>query len=649
MIFALSAGVLGAAVGGAVDMSRLYTARERLQLVTDAAALAGKHAEVEHIRRNGRLGSRAAGEDAAEVYFTGNRSSVDGFVNGANMVPAWDADDGALRVNATGEVEMLFGGLFGVDTVDLNVTAAATAGLGVPTEVAMVLDTTASMFQRDGRPETRFQLLRQAAVRFANDMFDAASLQEDRLRVAVIPWTTTVNILGPAPRAWSPGGSGVAVTADAGSRQLVAAPIARDSNVVESAASRTSMFAPVEWRGCISGQRESLDTTDAVMTGMQWNVLNVASQPLTLTQREGVNVSVPRTTCTGACGGSPPAPPPPPASPPPPTSPPPPSPPPPPPPPPPPSTQGFFTRMPGEPPRAFAALSGSGSLLQAACTCTTTNVNQVQCLAGGRSVVGLNCTQDDSNGTRNVFFGADTACHLNGCRVPFPSVNTTTLRACVADPNEIAWNNANSRWCSWVPRTTWTQFDAIVGPNLNCPMPMLGLSGDRTQVMEALNRLSPTPGGTHADVGLRWGLRALSPRTEWANFFGLSGGSTPAPGPYGTPEVRKVMMLITDGQNQQAVDFPGYWGCSEAGAPGCTGSPNRTELDTRMLNWCRAIREDYDITLYTVAVNVNDATAVSLLRDCAGSQENAFSVDASGLTPLLEALAARESRVRLKN
>ena len=68
-----------------------------------------------------------------------------------------------------------------------------------------------------------------------------------------------------------------------------------------------------------------------------------------------------------------------------------------------------------------------------------------------------------------------------------------------------------------------------------------------------------------------------------------------------------------------------------------------------MLNWCRAIREDYDITLYTVAVNVNDPTAVSLLRTCAGSQENAFSVDASGLTPLLEALAARESRVRLKN
>jgi hypothetical protein len=38
-----------------------------------------------------------------------------------------------------------------------------------------------------------------------------------------------------------------------------------------------------------------------------------------------------------------------------------------------------------------------------------------------------------------------------------------------------------------------------------------------------------------------------------------------------------------------------------------------------------------------------------LLRNCAGAQENAFSVDAAGLTPLLEALAARESRVRLKN
>ena len=101
------------------------------------------------------------------------------------------------------------------------------------------------------------------------------------------------------------------------------------------------------------------------------------------------------------------------------------------------------------------------------------------------------------------------------------------------------------------------------------------------------------------------------------------------------------MVLITDGENSQANDFPGYWGCSDTSAPGCSGSPNQAALNTKMLDWCTKIKNDYDIELYTVAVNVNNPTAVALLEQCAGDTTHAFSVDASDLSATLANVATQ--------
>lgn len=175
-------------------------------------------------------------------------------------------------------------------------------------------------------------------------------------------------------------------------------------------------------------------------------------------------------------------------------------------------------------------------------------------------------------------------------------------------------------------------------------MPMLGLSGNRGQLIDTIDRLSPSPGGTHADVGLRWGLRALSPRDEWKNFFGHA-----APKPFGSNQASKIMILMTDGANEQAVNFPGYWGCSEANAPGCSGSPDRATLDARMLSWCTAIRNTYKVELYTVAVNVTDTNAVSLLRQCVGNDNTrAFAVDASELSATFATIARSTFALRIK-
>jgi hypothetical protein len=250
------------------------------------------------------------------------------------------------------------------------------------------------------------------------------------------------------------------------------------------------------------------------------------------------------------------------------------------------------------------------------------------------------------NGTRNSFFNFTSGtCYTGGCQ---SNLNSTTANGCVLDPNEIVWNNAGGAQCTgWVNATNWTQHDPIVGPNINCPMPMLGLSGSRAQVLQTIDRMSPVPGGTHADVGLRWGLRALSPRQDWATFFGHG-----VPKAFDATQAQKVMILITDGANAQAQDFPGYWGCSQSGAPGCNATagavPDRAALDQRMLNWCTAIRTTYGVQLYTVAVNVTDTAAVDLLRQCAGSNDRAFSGDASTLSATFAQIAQETFTLRLK-
>jgi hypothetical protein len=215
---------------------------------------------------------------------------------------------------------------------------------------------------------------------------------------------------------------------------------------------------------------------------------------------------------------------------------------------------------------------------------------------------------------------------------------------CTADYNEITWNGTGGRWCASVAKTEWRSFRPISGPNLNCPMPMLGLSGNRSQLIDTIDRLSPSPGGTHADVGLRWGLRSLSPKPEWTNFFGHT-----KPATFGSGEASKIMILMTDGANEQAINFPGYWGCSDSNGPGCSGSPNRATLDARMLGWCKEIRETYKVELYTVAVNVTDNTAVNLLKQCVGNDSTrAFAVDASELTATFEAIARSTVELRIK-
>lgn len=640
VMFAITGMVLALIIAGAVEYQRRNQAMVMLQNAVDSAALAAKKQETISKKSMGATAARTQAEKVGKDVFNKIIANSKQFGSKPpSLTLTWSGT--ALKASAKTNFDLFFGALLPGNFS--NVAAAATVDFSssVPTEVALVLDTTASMFNKDSRPETRFTLMRNAAKSFTHQLFNAAQTAGDPslVRVSVVPWATTVNVLGGAPAAADFNGDAtVSSIADKGSQVAVSSPLGRSGRV--SVVSND--FRPVDWRGCVSGATEPATYTDA--GGMNWNALLVPAAPkVNLKFFEGPSVATPVTDCVCTssqavpCGpGS--------------------------------GTQGFNRLL----ERALPQISNTAMLLDkglrnegspktdnAQCStclttsCTTSTKSVPQCGTTPTRLIPY-CTYYSDSGRRNSYNPDNFACTSvwEGCfETGTAPTATETALACVADPNEPKIINNTANWCpqyynpeikAWSGLYADGTIPGIGGPNLNCPSPMLGLSGNRKQVLEYLDRMTPVPGGTHADVGLRWGLRTLSPSGNWPSFFGLSKNPNVFKG-----AAQKVMVMITDGANEQAVNYPGYWGCSDPSKPECTGSPDQAALDSRMQSWCDAIRGTYGITLYAVAVNFTDTTAVDKLKTCVGNPANVFSVDAASLNTVLDGIAARVMSLRL--
>lgn len=140
-----------------------------------------------------------------------------------------------------------------------------------------------------------------------------------------------------------------------------------------------------------------------------------------------------------------------------------------------------------------------------------------------------------------------------------------------------------------------------------------------------------------------------------ANFWGIP--LTNKPAAFNDPNARKVMIVLTDGQNAFPYHYEGYYGCLEDTNRWVVGGPNpcrkdptvtpqtRATLDKLMLDACEQIRTTYDVELYTIAVDVTDATALANLQACAGDSTRFFDVSSGDLDGTFEQLA--EASLRL--
>ena len=110
-----------------------------------------------------------------------------------------------------------------------------------------------------------------------------------------------------------------------------------------------------------------------------------------------------------------------------------------------------------------------------------------------------------------------------------------------------------------------------VGPNVGCPQtPILPLTISKTTVLDTIQGLRSTfRGGTMANMGLLAGWFTLSPRwrATWALGAAPAGQATALPLDYNARNMRKAIVLMTDGANNwfdSPYGFPGA--CTETTA-----------------------------------------------------------------------------------
>lgn len=204
----------------------------------------------------------------------------------------------------------------------------------------------------------------------------------------------------------------------------------------------------------------------------------------------------------------------------------------------------------------------------------------------------------------------------------------------------------------WTPSTITEQNQAslpantAVGPNLGCGAPVLPLTAPRSTVLARIAALQATyRGGTMANLGLQAGWFTLSPR--WRGLW----GEPALPHSYNHELIRKVVVLMTDGENQW-FDWPdGAPGRGPAGWTddfdadytaygrirenrlGLTGSPSTwrgatgraaQEINARMTELCTTIKAQ-NIIIYTVVFNLPaNSPAQALYQGCASTPQNYF-------------------------
>lgn len=634
VFFAFSIIPMLSAVGIALDVANIYMARSKLQGALDSGAIAGAKAYFSQ-DYDSEIARLRDVQDTAKNYLRANLSEMtkNGYEPNIYMRSMGDNE---IEFTADLSIKTSFSKFLGFEEYTVSALSAVTAGQAKVTEIVLALDNTSSMFTSN-----RFVLMREASKDFATKMFNQTN-DPTMIKIAVVPWASTINIKSEKPDAASTAAVTLNTLSAAGSKLTPIAPFNSRLTYIEhhetgvpffSTAQVNAEFGAVDWRGCIRAAEDEREVnsggqikdvmTDEPPSTMRWPIayLDYRRDHAGYTQRTNC-VTVPRShNHNSNSGGG--------------------------------GTGGGNT--------------GTQASLSPSPFATDKNVNVAAYLAGEKTAHTLTrqqctntwiplgdgtvpwCSSDGDDGTSNAYWPADEACSTDGRNI------NGTKKACVSDPNEFAYFASGEDACDWEDEDEilpWDEHKPIYGPNLNCPTAMLPLSSNRKQVIRKLDHMYPVPGGTHADVGLLWALRALSPRTTWNTFWGLT--TEQAPLAFNSEAGRKIVVLLTDGENRNAEDYEGYWGCSGDNRPGGVGDcwkPDSIDRlddavhDDLMIDSCETMKDTYGIELYTIAVDINSPDSIDLLRECASSADHAFNITAAELSDTFEELAQTNLRI----
>lgn len=209
-----------------------------------------------------------------------------------------------------------------------------------------------------------------------------------------------------------------------------------------------------------------------------------------------------------------------------------------------------------------------------------------------------------SNGTCSKSGSTQSKCAANGGT--WTPKHRSTWNGCVydRDQNNDVLNTAPAG-------TAATKFRAHQAAN--CPVAMMPLSTDWSALHSKIDAMTPT-GNTNVTIGMAWAWQTLSPTAPM---------NAPAP----QPDLDKVIILLTDGQNTQ-----NRW------------SNSTSSIDPRTQKACDNAKAD-NIKIYTVRVIDGNA---ALLKNCASTPEMYYDVDeADQLNLVFKSIAQNLANLRI--
>ncbi len=151
-------------------------------------------------------------------------------------------------------------------------------------------------------------------------------------------------------------------------------------------------------------------------------------------------------------------------------------------------------------------------------------------------------------------------------------------------------------------------------------------------------------GDTNIPMGLMWGWHLLSPNAPFAD--GVA---------YGTPKSTKVVVMMTDGQNQNTSNSnsnasfysgDGYIWQNRLGIASGSSTQRQAALDAKETAVCNNMKAQ-GIVIYTVRVDVQD-TNYAVIQGCASSPSQFYDVqDATQLNAVFNAIAGAIENLRI--
>lgn len=211
---------------------------------------------------------------------------------------------------------------------------------------------------------------------------------------------------------------------------------------------------------------------------------------------------------------------------------------------------------------------------------------------------------------------------------PVTSTSTTAWQGCVGTRGTTSNMLTLKDTMPSATATNKVKFPGIM--NAWCARPLTPLTEDRTTIVNEIAAFTAN-GNTYIADGVMWGLRVLSPQAPFTE------GADPATS---TRKVRKIMILMTDGENQASPridDFPDHWGSDLA------------RSDTWTKQACNYAKNKGGVEIFTVTFGTSvPPAAKNIMKKCAKTPANYYdAASADKLDQAFQDIANSLTKLRL--